>query len=73
MLIPYVKTVKQQLGIPASVKPLLLFDVYKAHRDEALLQLIRDSSFLYHFIPACCTGELQPLDRTSRRTPSSRS
>ena len=55
---------KEELGISSDVKPLLIFDVFKAHRDEELLQFIRDSGFLYAFIPASCTGELQPLDLT---------
>ena len=55
---------KKACNIADSVKPLLIFDVFKAHRDVELLQLIKDSGFAYTFIPASCTGELQPLDLT---------
>lgn len=64
VLVPYVKEVKNTSSIYDSVKPLLIFDVYKAHRDQELLQLIKDSGFVYTFVPASCTGELQPLDLT---------
>ena len=39
-------------------------NVYKAHRDRELLQLMKDSGFQCVFVPASCTGELQPLDLT---------
>ena len=64
VLVPYATRVKEELGLPPTAKPLLIFDVFKAHRDEDLLQLIKDSGFVYYFISASCTGELQPLDLT---------
>ena len=64
VLIPYVESTRASLSLDASIKPLLLFDVYKVHCDEGILNHIKDAGFLHEFIPASCTGELQPPDLT---------
>ena len=62
-LLPYFQQVKEKLQTP-SVKPLLIFVVFKAHRNSELFEYMTSSGFQYWFISASCTGELQPLDLT---------
>ena len=64
VLVPYVNMIKQKSGLDAKQKALLLLDVYKCHRDEDLLKLLKDKGIVCVYIPASCTGELQPLDLT---------
>lgn len=60
---PYVEKTKKELNLP-DAKPLLIFDVFAAHRSEDVKQKIADSGALTVYVPAKCTGELQPLDAT---------
>jgi hypothetical protein len=64
VLDPYFNKQKKKLGLPASQKSLLLWDVYASHRTKAVLDLLIEKNIQVIFIPACCTGELQPLDLT---------
>ncbi|CAH1277308.1 Hypp9556 [Branchiostoma lanceolatum] len=60
VLVPYVKTQREFFGLgPAA---LAILYVFKEHRCPALRQKIKDNSILAVFVPACCTGVLQPLD-----------
>ena len=68
ILIPYIKKVKSINGIDKSQKSLIIFDVYKAHQDVALLSLMKENDMLVVFVPASCTGELQPLDLTINKS-----
>ena len=38
--------------------------MYASHRTQAVLDLLIEKNIQVIFIPACCTGELQPLDLT---------
>ena len=38
------------------------FDVFAAHRTDSFKDMLDDSDFKIIFVPASCTGELQPLD-----------
>ena len=64
VIIPYVTATRQALNLPTSQPALTLFDVFAAHRCETVLHKLRSNNILYVFIPASCTGELQPLDLT---------
>ncbi|CAH1266674.1 Hypp3499 [Branchiostoma lanceolatum] len=60
VLVPYVKTQREFFGLgPAA---LAILYVFKEHRCPALRQKLKDNSILAVFVPACCTGVLQPLD-----------
>ena len=41
---------------------LSLFDLFKAHRCDTVLEKLHQNHIHQVFIPAGCTGELQPLD-----------
>jgi hypothetical protein len=41
---------------------LAWFDIFKAHRCNIVLEKLRQNHIYQVFIPAGCTGELQPFD-----------
>ena len=56
---------KKQDSLPLSCAnqvALCIFDVFRAHRIEAMLKKLHDARIRTVFVPASCTGELQPLD-----------
>ena len=64
VICPYVEKTKERLQAPLDTKPLLIFDVYRAHRTKEFLDKLNNLGFMYVFIPAACTDFLQPLDAT---------
>ena len=62
VLVPYTEKIKEQLGLPATQKSLLILDVFRAHRTDDVLDELRSSGFILQYVPANCTSELQPLD-----------
>jgi len=61
VILPYVNKQRSVLNKPDKAA-LCIFDVFRAHQSEALLQKLKDNNIWYVFVPASCTGELQPLD-----------
>ena len=61
VLKPYVHKRRQNLGLPKESKALLLWDVFRAHRTEPVLEKLKTENIEVVFIPANCTSELQPL------------
>ena len=41
---------------------LAIFDVFQAHRCDSVLKKLNSYNIREVFVPAGCTGELQPLD-----------
>ena len=41
----------------------LILDVFEAHRDDSVKELAEDLGIQLIYVPACGTGEFQPLDR----------
>lgn len=64
VLVPYVTQTRKSLGLPESQRALAIFDVFAAHRVERVLQALEDANIAVQFVPAGCTGELQPLDKS---------
>ncbi|KAJ8306960.1 hypothetical protein KUTeg_015044 [Tegillarca granosa] len=64
VLVPYVDSVRQELHLPLESKALIVFDtsIYKAHRREKLVSFLGRNGIRLAYIPAVCTGQLQPLD-----------
>ena len=62
VLVPYTEKIKEQLGLPAKQRSLLILDVFRAHRTDDVLDELRSSGFILQYVPANCTSELQPLD-----------
>lgn len=42
---------------------LVIFDVFKAHRSEVLLETLKKENIKVVYVPASCTDELQPMDQ----------
>ncbi|XP_019633348.1 PREDICTED: uncharacterized protein LOC109476769 [Branchiostoma belcheri] len=59
---PYMAAQRERLGLDEDHPGLAIFDVYKAHRTPGLLAKLREANIRPVFVPASCTGELQPLD-----------
>ena len=61
---PYVQVVRESLGLSENHPALAIFDVFAAHRSQLVLDALNKHHIKYTFVPAGCTGELQPLDVT---------
>jgi hypothetical protein len=62
ILVPYFSAQKEHLGLGEDQKALAIFDVFKAHRADAVQELLTKHNICMVYVPAGCTGELQPLD-----------
>ncbi len=60
ILFPYVEDKRKIHG--ANQKALVIFDVFAAHRCSSFIEKLQEINCEVLFIPAGCTGELQPLD-----------
>jgi len=65
IIIPYVESVRESLPVSRHDQTALaIFDVFKAHRSDKLLSMLKKSGIRVMFVPASCTDQLQPLDQT---------
>ena len=62
IIIPYVNATHNHLSLSGDHPALALFDVFAAHCCTSVLKKLEESHIHQVFIPANCTGELQPLD-----------
>ena len=62
VIFPYVQETRQAMGLSEDQKALVILDVFKAHLCESLKEKLTDKNILHVYVPAGCTGELQPLD-----------
>ena len=60
IIIPYVTSTRQALDLPEDQPVLALFDVFA--RSHRVLDMLKSNNIHHIFVPASCTGELQPLD-----------
>ena len=63
IITPYVAKTRDMLNLP-DAKPLLIFDVFRAHRTQEFLERLNELGYMYVFVPGACTDFLQPLDAT---------
>jgi hypothetical protein len=62
---PYVRRKKEQLGIEQNPpRAILVLDCWNVHKSQDFLQWMKDNypHYLLVFVPARCTGEMQPCD-----------
>jgi hypothetical protein len=64
VLVPFFESQRAAHGFAKEQMGIALFDVFKAHQDEKFLTVLQDNNILPIFVPASCTGVLQPLDLT---------
>ena len=61
IILPYISRRREELQLPDQ-KALVVMDYYAAHRTDSLKQKLIDNNIEYHYVPAACTDQLQPLD-----------
>ena len=63
VLIPCVESVVDEYPLNRKdQKALCFFDVFAAHRTDSFKDRLDDNDIKIRFVPASCTGEMQPLD-----------
>ena len=62
VFIPYTKRKRQEAGFPSTQKALLLFDVFRGHKEQSVFAKLDEANIDHIFIPPNCTDRLQPLD-----------
>ena len=62
VIVPYVSSTRQELDLPEDQPALAIFDVFAAHRCRTVVDKLKTNNIHQIFVPASCTGKLQPLD-----------
>ena len=68
VLVPYFSTQRTQHGLPEDHHGLVILDVFAAHRTAPVRQAMEDAHINLVYVPAGCTGLLQPLDVSGNGT-----
>ena len=61
ILLPYVNTKREELGLPSSYPALVVYDCFKGQCTNDVLQILKENH-IDTAKPASCTDRLQPLD-----------
>ena len=64
ILVPYMKQTRERMQLSSTFPAVAIFDVFAAHRYQSFLGSLTLNNIRAVFVPAGCTGELQPLDTT---------
>ena len=62
VIVPYVQDTMKNLHLDANHRAVCIFHNFKAQCTDGILQLLEDNNINFAFVPANCTGELQPID-----------
>ena len=62
VIIPYVVETRERLDLADDHPALAIFDVFSAYHCNSVLAKLKSHNIHQVFVPAGCTGELQPLD-----------
>ena len=62
VIIPYVVETRERLDLADDHPALAIFDVFSAYHCNSVLAKLKSHNIHQVFVPASCTGELQPLD-----------
>ena len=62
LIFPYLRAKREELGLPAEQRALLIYDVFKGQLTPAILKLIDDNYCVMVPVPANLTHHFQPLD-----------
>ena len=64
ILVPYVKQTRERTELSSTFPAVAIIDVFAAHRCQSFFGSLTLNNIRAVFVPAGCTGELQPLDTT---------
>lgn len=67
ILVPYIEGIHLYVR-KSDAHALCIVDVFRAHQCESFIQKLSENDIKVRFIPASCTGELQPLDLAGNDT-----
>ena len=62
IIVPYISAMRRDFELADDHVALAIFDVFTAQRCDSVLKKLRENHIRQVFVPAACTGELQPLD-----------
>ena len=62
IIVPYISAMRRDFELADDHVALAIFDVFAAQRCDSVLKKLRENHIRQVFVPATCTGELQPLD-----------
>ena len=62
VIVPYVVETQKRLQTEDDHPILVIFDMFTAHCCNSVLAKLQSNNIHQVFVPAGCTGELQPLD-----------
>lgn len=63
IIIPYIQLTRERLGIKATSKAMLLWDVFRGHQDDEARAILKRNNIELVYISPNCTDQLQPLDQ----------
>ena len=76
IIIPYVRTTRENLGLPKTFPALMIFDEFTGQTTNQVLEFLEKNNLYYIIVPPNCTDKLQPLDlsvnKSVKEFPSSR-
>ena len=64
ILVPYVKQTRECMELSSTFPAVTIIDVFAAHRCQSFPGSLTLNNIRAVFVPAGCTGELQPFDTT---------
>ena len=62
IIVPYIKNIRESMGVDDSQAALAIFDHFKGQLTEKVTQLLEKHNIQSTLVPPSCTDRLQPLD-----------
>ena len=62
IIVPYIQRKKAEQNLPSSQRALCIMDGFQAQCTSKIVKLLDHHAIDVVYVPANCTGELQPLD-----------
>ena len=61
-VIPFLKSKREELGLPTSQLALAIFDVFKGQQTDYFKEVLQTNNIRFVVVPANCTDKLRPMD-----------
>lgn len=62
VVFPYIENTKSKNQISPDQKALLIWDLWYAHLDTAIIRLVKEKNIIIKYVPGNLTNQLQPID-----------